>query len=156
MEDLMKVASYICTRYEDENGKAINEMKLQGLLYMAQRESLIQNGEPLFNGIFYGWRFGPLLKEIHLAFKEHTLNEVVPQDVVDRMSPIMDKVFTQYSHKDPWSLSRLTLGELSWKNSRIGVPDDVSMGNPMKLEDIREDARRIKERREILSYLGLI
>ena len=123
---------------------------------MSQRESFIQNGEPLFDGVFYGWRFGPLLKEIHLAFKEHALNEVVSQDVVDRMAPIMEKVFTQYSHKDPWSLSRLTLGELSWKNSRAGVPDDVSMGNSMRLEDIREDARRIKERREMLSYLGLI
>ena len=141
----MKVASYICTRYEDENGKAIDEMKLQRLLYLAQRESLIQNGEPLFDGVFYGWRFGPLLKEIHLAFKEHTLNEVVSQDVVDRMSLIMDKVFTQYSHKDPWSLSRLTLGELSWKNSRVGVPDDANMGNPMKLEDLREDAHRIRK-----------
>ena len=156
MEDLREVASYICTRYEDENSKAIDEMKLQRLLYLAQRESLIQNGEPLFNEVFYGWRFGPLLKEIHLAFKEHTLNEVVPQDTVDRMSPILDKVFTQYSHKDSWSLSRLTQGELSWKNSRVGVPDDANMGNPMKLEDLREDARRIKERREILSYLGLI
>lgn len=152
----MKVASYICTRYENENGKAIDELKLQGLLYMSQRESLIQNGEPLFEGVFYGWRFGPLLKEIHIAFKGNTLNEVVSQDTVDRMAPIMDKVFTQYSHKDPWSLSRLTLGELSWKNSRAEVPDDANMGNSMKLEDIREDARRIKERREILSYLGLI
>ena len=152
----MKVASYICTRYEDENGKAIDEMKLQGLLYMSQRESLIQNSEPLFDGVFYGWRFGPLLKEIHLAYKEHTLNEVVFQDTVDRMSPILDKVFTQYSHKDPWSLSRLTLGELSWKNSRVGVPEDANMGNPMKIEDLREDARRIKERREMLPYLGLL
>ena len=152
----MKVASYICTRYEEENGKAIDEMKLQGLLYMSQRESLIQNGEPLFDGVFYGWKFGPLLKEIHLAYKGHTLNEAVFQDVVERMSPILDKVFTQYSHKDSWSLSRLTQGELSWKNSRAEVPDDANMGNPMRLEDIREDARRLKERREMLSYLGLL
>ena len=96
------------------------------------------------------------MKEIRLAYKGHTLNEAVTQDVVDRMVPVMDKVFTQYSHKDPWSLSRLTLGELSWKNSRVGVPDDANMGNPMKLEDLREDACRIKERREMLSYLGLI
>lgn len=152
----MKVASYICTRYEDENGKAIDEMKLQRLLYLAQRESIIQNGEPLFDRVFYGWRFGPLLKEIHLTFKEHTLTEAVSSDIVDRMSPILDKVFTQYSHKDSWSLSRLTQGELSWKNSRAGVPDDANMGNPMKLEDIREDALRIKDRREMLSYLGLL
>lgn len=152
----MKVASYICIRYEGENGKAIDEMKLQMLLYLSQRESIIQNGEPLFYGVFYGWRFGPLLKEIRLAYKERTLNEAVTQDVVDRIAPVMDKVFTQYSHKDSWSLSRLTQGELSWKNSRVGVPDDANMGNPMELEDIREDARRIKERREILSYLGLL
>jgi len=37
------------------------------LLYFAQRESIIQTDTPLFDASFYGWRFGPILKEIREA-----------------------------------------------------------------------------------------
>ena len=47
MEDLMNVASYIYNRYETENGTRIDEMKLHKLMYFSQRESLIQDSEPL-------------------------------------------------------------------------------------------------------------
>lgn len=67
----------------------------------------------------------------------------------------MDKVFEKYADKDSWSLSRLTHGEIAWKNSRVGVPEGDNSDNPMSLEDIRKDADRIRERREMLSKLGL-
>ena len=156
MEDLMNVASYIYNRYETENGTRIDEMKLHKLMYFSQRESLIQDIEPLFNGVFYGWKFGPILKEIRLAYKENTFYKTTPRDVVNRIVHILDKVFEEYSKKDSWSLSRLTHGELAWKNSRIGIPDDANSDNPMKLEDIMEDAKRIRERRKKLSAFGLI
>lgn len=68
----------------------------------------------------------------------------------------MDKVFEEYSSKDSWSLSRLTHGELSWKKSRVGIADGVNGDNPMSLEDIREDAKRVRQRRVMLSQFGLI
>lgn len=40
MEDVVKVASYICQRYQREFGKRIDEMKLHKLLYFTQRESI--------------------------------------------------------------------------------------------------------------------
>lgn len=56
MEDIMNVASYICKRYVSEYKASIDEMKLYKLMYFAQRESLIQNREPLFDAVFYGWK----------------------------------------------------------------------------------------------------
>ena len=156
MEDLMNIASYIYNRYENENGNKIDEMKLHKLMYFSQRESLIQDNVPLFDAIFYGWKFGPILKEIRIAYKEDSFYKEVSQDVVVRILPIMNKVFEEYAKKDSWSLSRLTHGELSWKNSRIGVEEGSNSDNPMRLEDIREDAKRIRKRRELLSQFGLV
>ena len=52
MEKLMDVASYVYNRYQETNGKRIDEMKLHKMLYFAQRESYIQRDEPLFEGGF--------------------------------------------------------------------------------------------------------
>lgn len=155
MEDLMNVASYICKRYTDEFDSRIDEMKLHKLLYFAQRESLIQNGEPLFDAVFYGWKYGPILKEIRLAYRDNLFYDLIPDDVVCRISAVMDKVFEEYAGKDSWSLSRLTHGEFAWKNSRRGISDGTNSDNPMSLDDIRVDAERIRERREMLLQLGL-
>ena len=155
MEDLMNVASYICKRYDAEFHSKIDEMKLHKLLYFAQRESLIQNREPLFDAVFYGWKYGPILKEIRVAYRDNLLGDVIPEAVASRISNVMDKVFEKYAGKDSWSLSRLTHGEYAWKKSREGFSDGENSDNPMKLEDIRIDADRIRERREMLSQLGL-
>lgn len=118
MEDLMNVASYVFNRYKSENGESIDEMKLHKLLYFAQRESLIQNDEPLFDAVFHGWKFGSVLKEIRKAYRDSAFYDSVPLDMVERILSVMDKVFTEYSEKNSWSLDKLTRGEVSWKNSR--------------------------------------
>lgn len=155
MEDLMNVASYIYKRYNNEFNSKIDEMKLHKLLYFAQRESLIQNRKPLFDAVFYGWKFGPILKEIRAAYRDNLFYEVIPEDVAASISAIMDKVFEEYAGKDSWSLSRLTHGELAWKNSRKGIPDGENSDNPMSLDDMKVDADRIRERRKMLLQLGL-
>ena len=52
MEDVVKIASYICLRYRRRFGRKIDEMKLHKLLYFTQRESIIRTGEPLFGDCF--------------------------------------------------------------------------------------------------------
>lgn len=156
MENLMNVASYIYKRYQDTEGKKIDEMKLHKLLYFAQRESIIQKNEPLFEETFYGWKFGPVLKEIRSAYKDDTFLTTIDKAVISRIKSIMDKVFEEYAYKDSWSLSRLTHGEISWKNSRKGVSDGENSDNPMNIEDIMKDAERIKYRRRGLANLGLV
>jgi uncharacterized phage-associated protein len=93
MENLMSVASYVFNRYQDTMGEKIDEMKLHKLLYFAQRESIIQKNEPLFAEVFYGWKFGPILKEIRNAYRDNTFFNVVDEDIVARIKKIMDKVF---------------------------------------------------------------
>ena len=155
MENLMSVASYVFNRYQETMGEKIDEMKLHKLLYFAQRESIIQRNEPLFAEVFYGWKFGPILKEIRNAYREDAFLKVVDEEIVSRIKDIMDKVFQEYANKDSWSLSRLTHGEISWKNSRKDIPDGANSDNPMCLEDIIKDAERIKQRRIGLANLGL-
>lgn len=155
MENLMDVASYIFNRYFETKGERIDEMKLHKMLYFAQRESLIQNDEPLFSETFYGWKFGPILKEIRNVYRENAFLDTIREEVVCRIKPIMDKIFEEYADKDSWSLSRLTHGEISWKNSRKGIPDGANSDNPIDVNDIAKDAERVRLRRAGLAKLGL-
>lgn len=155
MENLMSVASYVFKRYQDTMGEKIDEMKLHKLLYFAQRESIIQRNEPLFEEVFYGWKFGPVLKEIRSAYRDDAFFKTIDEKIISRIKDIMDKVFEEYASKDSWSLSRLTHGEISWKNSRKDIPDGANSDNPMSLDDIIKDAKRVKQRRIGLANLGL-
>ena len=149
MKDMMTVAAYIYGRYQREFNEKIDEMKLQKLMYFAQREHLIRTGEPLFEGEFYGWRFGPVLKELRTPYKDESfIPDVADADMEDCVES-MDEVFKTYAPRDSWSLSRLTHGEICWKRSRKGVSPYDSSDNMIPLEDIRLDAQRMKDRREL-------
>lgn len=148
MENVLNVAAYISQRYFSEYSEQIDKMKLHELMYFAQRESLIQTGEPLFNTTFYGWKYGPVLKEI----LDTTLISMEPKDFISNCFPILNKVFASYAKKDFWSLSRLTQGETSWKTSRL--PENTN--HLMSLENICKDVERMKSRRQMLKKLGFI
>lgn len=156
MEKTLNVATYIADKFLSKYGEKIDEMKLHKLMYFAQRESYVQKNEQLFPAIFYGWKYGPILKEIRSAYKEGTFESISPQKFEqDSSYAIVASVFDDYAGRDSWSLSRLTHGELSWKNSRIGIAQDDNSDRPMNNEDIKKDAERIRERREMLAKLGL-
>ena len=148
MNDMMTVAAYIYGRYQREFGEKIDEMKLHKLMYFAQRESLIRRGEPLFDGDFYGWRFGPVLKELRAPYKEEGFDPAAADLELEGAGEIMDELFRTYAPKDAWSLSRLSHGEICWKRSRKGISPYDSSDNMIPLDDIRLDAQRMKERRE--------
>lgn len=156
MVNVFDAASYVYNRYNNEFGEKIDEMKLHKLLYFAQRESIIQTDNLLFDATFSGWKFGPVLKEIRRAYKENLFSKKIRPDIIKEMEPIMDRIFADYASKDSWSLSRLTHGEFSWQKSRIGIPEEVNGDIPMENSDIWEDAKRIKSRREKLVQLGLL
>lgn len=156
MENVMNVAAYITNRYLAEYEQPIDEMKLHKLMYFAQRESFIQTNQPLFDATFYGWKYGPILKEIRSAYKDGTIALAKPQKFNCDPTPLFDRVFEDYAGKDSWSLSRLTHGELSWKNSRLGIPEEANSDNPMSTADIQKDAERIRTRRSMLTQLGLV
>ena len=156
MAGVLTVAAYICGRYEKEFGEKIDEMKLHKLMYFAQRESLIQTDTPLFRATFRGWKYGPVLKELREPYRDPSLLPSVSEKDALAMQSVMDVVFAEYAGKDSMSLSRLTHGEISWKASRKGISPAQNSDKPMSLGDIRADARRIRERREMLNNQGLL
>ena len=153
MKDVKTVAAYICSRYEAEHGERIDEMKLHKLLYFAQRENLIEKDEALFQGDFYGWRFGPVLTAIRENYKNDDFEKVTD---LGEDQKLVDAVIDEYAGKDAWSLSRLTHGEISWKRSRKGVAPSENSNNLMPLTDIRDDADRMRKRRQTLDQYGLL
>lgn len=155
MKDMKTVASYISDRYDREFGEKIDEMKLQKLMYFAQRESLIRTDAPLFDDQFQGWRFGPVLPSLRPLYKNNELTHVSDAEMGEDKA-ILDSVFADYAGSDSWNLSRLSHGEICWKRSRKGIAPNESSQNNIPLDDIRQDAARVKERRAMLHESGLL
>ena len=144
MKDLKTVASYLATRYQAEYGEKIDEMKLQKLTYLAQRESLIRTDEPLFDAEIQGWRLGPVLPDLRTYYKEQTLTEVRPEELSEDERAALDAVYNEYADRESLSLSRMTHGEICWRKSRKGFRPSESSNVTIPLDDIRLDALRIQ------------
>ena len=153
MIEVVKIASYICQRYQKDFGVSIDEMKLHKMLYFTQREAIVQTGEPLFSSSFEAWKYGPVLVEIRQLYKNGMLNTSLSEPELNQCKPILDKVFMLYAKKDSWSLSSITHGEYSWKKARIGLSMEENGTSAMQVEDIKKDAERIKLRRFILDKI---
>ena len=147
MIDVIKVASYICNRYKEENKVNIDEMKLHKLLYFSQRESIIRTGEPMFSEDFEAWKYGPVIASIRDLYKSNSLNQIPTWEELAPFCESLDFIFQNYANKDSWSLSILAHGEYSWQNARKGYAPEDKCNKKLKLEDIRKDAERMKLRR---------
>jgi uncharacterized phage-associated protein len=147
MISVAKAASYIFHRYMEENRICIDEMKLHKLLYLAQRESIIITGEPMFSAPFEAWKYGPVIVEIRDLYRHGALNETLSEAELAEYQPVFDYVFKHYANKDSWNLSILTHSESSWKNARKGLSPEDHGSTQLSLTDIRQDAEMIKLRR---------
>ena len=155
MEDVVKIASYICDRYQKEFGTRIDEMKLHKLLYFTQRECLAQTGEPMFDATFHAWMYGPVIPAIRSLYKHDMLHELPSKDFIAKYSSVFDEVFKELAPTKSIMLSVISHGELSWKRARKGYGKYDESDVPMKFEDIVEDALRYRERCLRLQELGV-
>lgn len=149
MKDLKTVASYLATRYQAEYGEKIDEMKLQKLVYLAQRESLSRTDEPLFEEEIQGWRLGPVIPDLRTYYKEDSLSTEDGEALSDEDRAALDAVYDEYAAQESMSLSRMTHGEICWRKSRRGIRPNESSSNPIPLDDIRLDALRLQGLRMI-------
>jgi uncharacterized phage-associated protein len=154
MESVVKIASYISNRYFSEFGTPISEMKLHKLLYFTQRESIIQTGNPMFPEEFLAWRYGPVVTQIRSLYAINGLNNLPSEEFISLYKSVFDQVFTQYAVKDAWSLSRLSHGEISWKNARRDLLPEQNGSNILSIDDIKKDAERVKLNRTIIDVVN--
>lgn len=149
----IELAKFYSSRYRETFREDMDEMKMHKLLYLAQRESLIRYGMPLFDEGIYAFKHGPVIKEIRSAFQSGDLPCASAETLMpyDRQEMIDDN-FKTYAAKESWSLSRLTHCEESWKLARR---DPASGGGDrlMPVDSIRRDADRIRERRRRLTAM---
>ena len=145
MEKVLDTAQYIASQYNKMTGESIDEMKLQKLLYFSQRECIAVKGEPLFDGTFEGWKYGPVCKEVRAVFDPHdgTINAKV-DPVSDDSAYILDNVIFEYGALASWKLSELSHKEKSWINSRKGLGSSENGSVELKLIDIKEDAKKVR------------
>lgn len=143
MENILDVAAYIFKEYKRRSGTVIDEMKLHKLLYLAQRESLAIVNKPLFRESFQGWKYGPVCLIIRSSISpDGIIGETKP--ISDESAYIVNNIIEQYGAYESWALSNLTHKEISWRNSRIGLKDGENGNRPIKLEDIAEDAKKVR------------
>lgn len=143
MEKIINVAQYIFTKYKEITGETIDEMKLHKLLYFAQRESLAISNEPLFEGEFEGWKYGPVCKDIRNSITEDGILDY-DADISDECKYIINNVIWEYGSLASWKLSQLSHQEISWRNARKGLKEGENGNVKLKLEDIRLDAQKVR------------
>jgi len=147
MQNSKCVGKALYDMYLSRFGESMDEMKMHKLMYFAQRESLMDTDNLLFDEDFYGWKFGPVLMSVREEYKNVTPYCDVVQKVDDFTRSLLDKVLTRYAERSSWSLSRLSHDEVSWKHAREGLnPEDngkVTLTEKMmRVDAVREKAQR--------------
>jgi gp27 len=145
MENTMGVARALDSLYYEKNGKHMDEMRMHKLMYFVQRESLMYNKEPLFDATFYGWKYGPVLKEVRNQFKKDlNLEELtkLKDSVSDNTKKLLESVFDRYGSLSSWKLSALSHEEFSWKMARSGLNYEDNGDVPLLLNAMKVDAQR--------------
>lgn len=151
MVEILKTAIYISKRYAIDFHKEIDEMKLHKLLYLAQRESIIVSGVPMFDHSFEAWKFGPVSLDVRHWFHSKDLSESLSDNEIFSYRNVFDFIFIHYAPMSSWSLSSLSHGELSWQRARQRIAANPGESAVMHLDDIVADASRIRLRRYMLS-----
>lgn len=142
MERTMCVAKTLYDMYYAENGAYMDEMKMHKLMYFSQRESLMYNKEPLFNATFYGWKFGPVLKEVRNEFRMLNPFSNVNGLVSEQTKELLKSVLARYGSLSSWKLSSLSHEEFSWKKSRVGLKSGEDGNVKLSLEAMKVDATK--------------
>lgn len=148
MPKLRQLASYLVYSYENHVAARFgdNELKLQAMLYFAQRECLAVVGEPLFEESFEGWEEGPVLLELHFFFEEgyDPFEPLEMKKLTEREQFILDRIVFAYGQYEGWYLSDLARRETSWRNSRNNAATESTEPKFLELADIFEDAKKVR------------
>lgn len=152
MENTLCVAKALYEMYYEQNGLCMDEMKMHKLMYFSQRESLMYNNEPLFDGTFYGWKYGPVLKEVRSAYKNNTLASESSETLSDSTLKLLKSVMERYGSLSSWKLSSLSHEEFSWKKARKGLEAADNGNVELSLDAMKVDsARELIDRRATMA-----
>lgn len=148
MQNSKCVGKALYDMYLSRFGKCMDEMKMHKLMYFAQRESLMDTDNLLFDEVFYGWKFGPVLMSVREEYRSSVPYGDVTQTVDEFTRSLLEKVLNRYAERSSWSLSRLSHDEVSWKHAREGLNPEDNGNVPLTEKMMRVDAVREKAQRK--------
>jgi uncharacterized phage-associated protein len=137
-----EIASYVYHHYQQTYGSKIEEMKFHKMLYYIQRESFIKNNAPMFTEEFEAWKFGPVMTELRQPYRNADFPEC---DIDDETKKIINDVFEIYGPTNPWALGMMSHEEISWQRARANTPAGENSSTKISNNDIRYDAKRIRD-----------
>ena len=152
MEKTLCVAKALYDMYYKQNGVRMDEMKMHKLMYFSQRESLMYNDEPLFDGTFYAWKYGPVLKEVRSAYKSKAFELNAFSTLSESSFNLLQSVMKRYGSLSSWKLSSLSHEEFSWKKARKGLESSDDGDVEVSLDAMRVDATRELMNRKLPVY----
>lgn len=148
MQNSKCVGKALYDMYLSRFGECMDEMKMHKLMYFAQRESLMDTDSLLFDEVFYGWKFGPVLMSVREEYRNAAPYSDVVQAVDEFTRSLLEKVMARYAERSSWSLSRLSHDEVSWKHAREGLNPEDNGSVPLTEKMMRVDAVREKAQRK--------
>lgn len=142
MEKTLCVAKALYDMYYEQKGANMDQMKMHKLMYFSQRESLMYNNELLFEGTFYGWKYGPVLKEVRNEYMSGMLFSDVYGAVSEDTLKLLKNVLERYGSLSSWKLGSLSHEEFSWKKARTGLEASEDGDVALSLEAMRVDVTK--------------
>ena len=163
-------AAQAAARLLDKHGGTMPYIKLIKLLYLADRESLIETGAPITGDRFFSLRHGPVLSRVldlikddcpaedsvwhgYVARKRFDARLVGPADnewLSERTMGILDGVFDAYGCLKEWDVVARTHALPEWKdpgNTSIPIePEDILRYNDFteaEIERVAEQAHAV-------------
>lgn len=144
-------------------GDGISNLKIQKLLYYAQKTSLSVYGKPLFDESLEAWQYGPVVPKIYHHFKvfgSDNIDIITLQDNINTRKPIdeetslvLDFVLDNYNQYSAGALVDITHREKDWINSRTVNWNNQIVQKDMIDTKIKESFLSYKEELDKLSSL---
>lgn len=155
MANVLDVAKVLDELYKkDHDGKRMDKLRMNKLLYYLQREALINNiSKPLFPDLFQAWKLGPVMPIVYNEYKHEVPFSGVKGKVSKKQRELITQVYQKYYYVSSWELNRQTHLEFSWKYYRQGIPEGQNGTMSITMDAIKVDAireRMLRQEQEML------
>lgn len=173
--DARAIANYFLERARRE-GKTLDQMKIQKLVYLANGWHLAIKGEPLIDEQVEAWRYGPVIQSLRDSFRQYggqpidalasylvprvgvnmfdAIEEVVPK--IDTANPpdldfvraLLDRVWTVYGKYTGIQLSNMTHEPgTPWDQVNTKYGGEIPKGTDIPVELIRDHFRGLARKK---------
>lgn len=119
-----QIASWFINRAakdaEEEKGEYMTNLKLQKMLYLAQKTSLKKESKALFPEEMRHWKFGPVVTEIYEKYKGCGAGPLKREEEInlgEAIESLLESVYEKYNMYSAAGLVTITHNDRAWKES---------------------------------------